>query len=120
MDTKARVNNKGAIRSFREGEIWWAAVGENVGVEIDGKSQKYSRPVVILRKYSNLLFAATPLTSKIHYGTWYMQFIFQGKMETAALAQTRPMDVLRLYERMGKLSRKDYDQIRDGYMNLFR
>ena len=100
MDIKARVNNKGAIRSFREGEIWWAAVGENVGVEIDGKSQKYSRPVVILRKYSNLLFAATPLTSN--------------------LAQTRPMDVLRLYERMGKLSRKDYEQIRDGYMNLFR
>ena len=119
MGKKSSINNCGAMRSFREGDVWWAAIGENVGVEIDGKSAKYSRPVVILRKHSNLFFTAVPLTSQPHRGTWYTQFMFHGKIETAVLAQTRPMDVSRLYERIGKLSRADYQKIRDGYMKLF-
>ncbi|MBQ8984470.1 hypothetical protein IJ098_01260 [Candidatus Saccharibacteria bacterium] len=27
------------IPRITEGEVWWAAVGENVGVEINGKSE---------------------------------------------------------------------------------
>ena len=79
MGTKSFIHNKGIKRSFKEGDVWWAVVGENVGVEIDGKSQKYSRPIIILKKHSNLFFAATPLTSQSHNGTWYTQFVFQGK-----------------------------------------
>ncbi len=33
-----------------EGEIWWASIGENVGFEISGKSERFSRPVLIFRK----------------------------------------------------------------------
>ena len=56
MGRKTIINNRGVARSFREGDVWWAAVGENVGVEIDGKSQRYSRPIVILKKHSGALF----------------------------------------------------------------
>ena len=36
-----------------EGEIWWASVGENVGSEINGKSNLFSRPVIIYKKLSH-------------------------------------------------------------------
>ena len=72
MGRKTFINNKGVRRSFKEGDVWWAAVGENVGVEMDGKSKKYSRPVVILRKHSSLFFTAVPLSTQMHTGTWYM------------------------------------------------
>lgn len=37
---------------FREKEIWWAALGKNVGYETDGKHELFERPVLILNKYS--------------------------------------------------------------------
>ena len=37
-------------RTIREGEVWWCAIGENVGIEINGKSETFARPVLILKK----------------------------------------------------------------------
>ena len=33
----------GRVPDTREGEVWWCAVGENVGVEINGKSKTFAR-----------------------------------------------------------------------------
>lgn len=120
MGKKSTINNYRIVRSFREGDIWWAAVGENVGVEIDGKNEDYSRPVVILKKHSNLFFTAIPLTSKLHGGSWYIPFEFQKRPEIAVIVQSRTMDASRLYRRMGKLSKRDYDRILNAYLALFR
>ena len=35
------------IPRITDGEVWWVAVGENVGVEINGKSEYFSRPVLV-------------------------------------------------------------------------
>lgn len=120
MKIKSSIHNKNIIRSVKEGDIWWAAIGENVGVEIDGKSEKYSRPVVVLKKHSKLCFTGVPLTSKFHKGTWYVSFDFQNKTETAILIQAKLMSSTRVYERMGKLSKRDYELIRINYIKLFQ
>lgn len=120
MGAKSFINNKGIRRSFKEGDVWWAAVGENVGVEIDGKSQKYSRPIIILKKHSSLFFTAIPLTSQNHNGSWYADFVFQNKTQTAVLVQTKPMDVTRLYEKIGELSRADYEKVKESFLSLFK
>ena len=80
MDVKADLNNSGKIRKINEGDVVWVAVGENVGVEIDGKSKKYSRPVVVFKKHSALCFTGIPLTSKKHNGSWYCQIEYQSKI----------------------------------------
>lgn len=46
MVAKDRINRGGATTKFSEGQIWWAALGKNVGVEINGKNKDFSRPVV--------------------------------------------------------------------------
>ena len=120
MGVKSKLNNSGPRRSIKEGEIWWAAMGENVGVEIDGKNEKYSRPVIIFKKHSNLCFTAIPLTSKKHNGSWYAQFGFQEKNQTAILIQARLMDSTRLYERMGKMSNGDFWEVTKRYLELFK
>jgi len=33
-------------------EVWWCAVGVNIGVEADGKHTNFERPVLIIRKFS--------------------------------------------------------------------
>lgn len=119
MGVKAGINNVEPIRRVKTGEIWWAAVGENVGVEIDGKSEKYSRPVLVLKKHNSLCFTGIPLTSKIHRGTWYVNFEFRGKTQTAVLIQAKLVSNSRLYERIGEVSKGDYKRIRDRYIDLF-
>ena len=37
MGVKSDINNGGKTRKINEGDVVWVAVGENVGVEIDGK-----------------------------------------------------------------------------------
>ena len=56
MLVKSKVHNKNKVRKINEGDVVWVAIGENVGVEIDGKSEKYSRPVIVLRKHTERCF----------------------------------------------------------------
>ena len=60
------------IPRITDGEVWWVAVGENVGVEINGKSKYFSRPVLIFKKLSHLGFMGIPLSTQVHSGSWYV------------------------------------------------
>ena len=120
MGVKSKVNNHNRIINFNEGDVVWAAVGENVGVEIDGKGEKYSRPVVVLKKHTNRCFTGVPLTSKPHKGSWYFKFVFQEKDQFAVLIQKKLIDAARIYKRMGKLSKKDYNDVLSAYMNFIK
>src|SRR5438477_8514794 len=48
---------------FREGEVWWVRLGHNIGYEANGKSRKFTRPVIVLKKYNQYSFLALPLTT---------------------------------------------------------
>ena len=120
MSIKSSLNRSGKVTNFSEGQIWWAAIGKNIGVEIDGKHDDYSRPVVIFKKLSRLCFFAIPLTSQPHTGSWYVDFVFKGKQQYAVLSQIRIMSVSRLYNRMGKLSAGDYKKIKTGFKKIIK
>lgn len=120
MKIKAEKNNSSSIRTIKEGDVWWTAVGENVGVEIDGKSKKFSRPVLVLKKFSRFCFMGVPLTSQPKKGSWYVKFIFQNKIQTASLIQARLYDVSRLYNKIGQVPNSDLKLVRDGFLNLFK
>lgn len=102
-----------------EGEIYWCGFGENVGVEINGKNERFSRPVIILKKLSYYGFLGIPLTSQPHEGSWYVSFDFHNKRQTAVLSQQRVFSTSRLYERMGRLDEKDMQKIKAGFHKLF-
>ena len=44
---------------FKEGEVWWCYWGENVGIEINGKNDQFTRPVFILKNTTSILFRIT-------------------------------------------------------------
>lgn len=37
---------------FNQNEVWWCALGLNIGDEEDGKNELYERPVLIVRKFN--------------------------------------------------------------------
>ncbi len=119
MDLKKSLHNMNRLRLVHEGEIWWCAMGENVGIEINGKHKVYSRPVLVFKKLSRFGFMGIPLTSQFHEGNWYAPFVFQDKREIAALAQARVLSVARLYKRMGTMSDSDFKLIKSAFARLY-
>jgi len=119
-EVKKNVHNFGRRAAIKNGEVWWCAMGENIGVEINGKGSKFVRPVLVYKKLSRLGFLGIPLTSQEHEGDWYVSFVFQGKQQFAVLAQAKTFSVLRVYRRMGTLPKSDFDTIVDGFNKLYK
>ena len=115
---KEKLHFEGHLCAIKNGDIWWCGFGENIGVEINGKTNTFARPVLVLRKLSQYNFIGVPLTSKEHKGSWYVDFDFHGKKEIAFVAQVRNISVSRLYNKMGIIPEPDLERIRQGLSNL--
>ncbi len=102
-----------------EGEVWWASIGENVGAEINGKSQYFSRPVLIFRKFSHNFYFVIPMTTKKHLGSWYVSFQLQNLEVTACLHQSRSIDYRRLSKRLGEIDGIDFDRVKSAFKKLY-
>lgn len=76
---KSDLHARGTFRKIKEGDVWWCSIGENIGVEINGKQNFFLRPVLVLKKLSGFGFMGIPLTSQSHDGSWYVPFVFKGK-----------------------------------------
>ena len=107
------------IPRITDGEVWWVAVGENVGVEINGKSEYFSRPVLVFKKLSHLGFMGIPLSTQEHSGSWYVNFRFQGKEVYAALSQAKVFSTARLYTRLGQVAEDDMEKVKVGFRSLY-
>lgn len=105
---------------FKEGEIWWCYVGENIGIEVNGKGTQFTRPVLVFKKYDRFSFFAIPLTTKDKVGTWYCSFMHGGKLQTAQLAQGRVVSYKRLRELFGKIDSVDYKRIKEAFIALHK
>ena len=107
------------FREVKEGDVWWCSIGENVGIEINGKQELFLRPVLVLRKLSKFGFMGIPLTSKFHDGIWYVEFEFKNRKQYAALAQARVFSIYRLCRKMGSMSDSDLELVKDGFKKLY-
>ncbi|QQR54443.1 type II toxin-antitoxin system PemK/MazF family toxin [Candidatus Peregrinibacteria bacterium] len=101
------------------GEVWWASLGENIGYEINGKSDLFTRPVLIFKKLSKEFYLAIPLTTKKHVGSWYVNYQQRGRNVTACLHQVRTIDYRRLYSKVGIVDESDFKIIRLGFQKLY-
>ena len=109
-------------RSFKEWELWWCAVGENVGVEINGKGMRFMRPVIVFKKFGKLSFTGIPTTTQNHMKRspdWYVHFRLRGVDEYAAINQMGTISVFRLYRKIGQLDDEDARRITEGFINLY-
>ncbi len=96
---------------FKEREIWWCSIGENVGTEINGKSNYFRRPILIVKKLDRYSFLAVPLTTNDKKGTWYVQITHNNNKSTVVVSQIRHFDYRRLDKKMVTLDEADFDKV---------
>ena len=115
---KKRLQQRVNPKYFREGQVWWCSTGQNIGSETYGKGIFFLRPVLILRRFSSNLLLGVPLTSKTKAGDWYSPLSFRGKSRTAMLYQIRVMDSKRLSGRIGEVTDKQLERIKEDLKTL--
>jgi mRNA-degrading endonuclease toxin of MazEF toxin-antitoxin module len=103
----------------RERDLWWVSFGENVGSEMNGKSDLYSRPALIIKKLAHGFYLVAPTTSQEHIGSWYVPIIFNEKETFVCLHQIRTIDYRRLSSRIGQVSGNDFATIKEGFRKLY-
>lgn len=112
-------NNNSTPPLFNEGEIWWCALGENVGIEINGKESVFSRPVFVYKKLSRDGFLGIPLSTQIKKGSWYVEIFFREQKHVVTLSQVRVLSSFRMYDIMGSLEDKEIAKIKNGFLRLY-
>lgn len=116
---KADIHDVGSRVYFHEREIWWCAVGANVGFEQDGKGENFERPVVIVRKFNKEVFWGIPLSKKIKEGPYYVSVHSDDQTPCVAIiSQLRLMDAKRLLDKMGVLRKDEHVLIQKAVRNF--
>ena len=99
-EIKKRTNQAHKQLFFKERDIFYAKLGENIGYEQNGKGDKFQRPVVVLKKYNQDFFLGVPLTSVPKTGKYYFAFSFkEGVISYAILSQVRAFDKKKVNEK---------------------
>lgn len=104
---------------FKERDIFFTKLGENIGYEQNGKGDKFQRPVVILKKYNQDFFLGVPLTSVPKTGKYYFAFSFkEGATSYAILSQVRAFDKKRLMKKIGMIPKDKFEELKKCIKDL--
>lgn len=104
---------------FKQGEIWWCSLGFNLGEEIFGKGEKYTRPVLVFKKFTGNSFLGLPLTTHGKKGSWYVELGVGGKTQYVLLNQARILDKKRLTNRFCTLGTTDYERVKRKFVEFY-
>ncbi|NPA55865.1 MAG: DUF354 domain-containing protein [Epsilonproteobacteria bacterium] len=90
---KKEIDKKDIILKFKQRDIFFINLGQNIGYEQHGKGKEFLRPVLILKKFNSRFFLGVLLTTKPKNNQFYYKI---GENSYAILSQIRTFDAKRL------------------------
>ncbi len=106
---------------FKERDIWWGYLGENIGDEQNGKGELFLRPILIIKKLSRSSCLVVPLTTQIKLGNYYFPLLSESNIiRIASLAQIRRIDSKRLNRKFDSISPQESTFIKEKVIEMFR
>jgi len=117
---KPEIDNLNLRPFIKERDVWNCHWGCNVGFELDGKNDKFLRPVLILKKISQNTFIGIPLTTKLKNGSWYIKSTVQKTEGRYIIAQVRMIDAKRLYNKIERVPVIEFDTVVDGFVRFIQ
>ncbi|MEN9621895.1 MAG: hypothetical protein RLZZ67_329 [Candidatus Parcubacteria bacterium] len=97
---------------FKEGEIWWCAIGLNVGNESCGKGTTFRRPILVIKKLSSSQCIGIPLSTQRKVGSWFTSIFIQDRIQYILLYQIRMFSVYRFQRRITVLEQGDFLRVK--------
>lgn len=106
---------------FKEREVWWVSLGVNVGVEIDGKHELFSRPVIVIRKFNKHMALVIPITNKGKSNKYYFDVSAEDERKyTACLSQIRTISSKRFFRKINTTRELDYVLLADKVAQMIK
>lgn len=102
---------------FREKEVWWTALGVNIGFEQDGKGEEFRRPVLILKKFNKYVVLVVPLTTKLKKDNKYYipcSIVDDNIARMVIISQVRLIDTKRLIDKLGVADEDSFIKIKNA------
>lgn len=112
-EKKKQIDNSDYRVDFHEREIWWCSIGLNIGSEQHSQSRDFSRPVIVLRKFTQEIFLGVPMTTKVKYEKYRHRFLLSDQENDALLMQLRVFDKKRLLRKICTMKYFDYLEIKN-------
>jgi mRNA interferase MazF len=111
---KTDINKDHAVpQGYREREVWFCSIGENIGFEEDGKGDQFIRPVLVLKIYNQFFCHVVPLSTTQKRGKFYFAFdAGTGRQSVALLSQSRAISSARLHRKIGVMSESDFVKLK--------
>jgi len=110
---KQQIQENKQILKFRERDIFFMSIGQNIGYETYGKGFEYLRPVLIIRKFNNRTFFGIPLSSKIKEGKYYFKIEFKDRINIALLSQAKVFDIKRAKYFLAELNEHKFLELKE-------
>lgn len=116
---KKEIHKDGEAPFYNEREIWWCALGTNVGFEQDGTGKNFDRPIVVIRGFSKNIFLGLALTGKKREGKHYFYIgKVEGRDSSAILSQIRLIDSKRLIRKIETLRDNKFKTLKEALKKL--
>jgi mRNA interferase MazF len=118
-EKKKITNEKSDDPEFiHEREVWWCALGVNIGSEIDGKNENFERPVLIVRVISANGFFGIPLTSKEKGHRYEVRVSHDRGVSYANTSQLRFLSKKRMLRKVGVASEDDFEAVKENIRSV--
>jgi mRNA interferase MazF len=95
------------------------SIGINIGNEIDGKGDIFSRPVLVIRRCNRDTFIGVPLTKTDKGLPWYVSCDIDNKNGACNISQIRLFDQKRLLRLVKKIEDEDFNVIKQAIRDIF-
>ena len=121
-ERKKKTHTETTWLAFYEREVWWMYTGVNIGVEIDGKHELFSRPVIVVRKFNKDMALIVPTTAQDKKGNKYYLAIAgdDNKHYTVCLSQIRAISSKRLFRKIGTIDNASYYSLLEKLSDMIK
>ena len=102
-----------------EPEKFGCDLGLNIGFEQDGTGKNNGRPILILQGFSKEVCLIVPLSTSRKENKYYLNVgKIKGRQSSVILSQIRLLDTKRLVNKIGKMEKEKFEEIRKAVKNL--
>lgn len=110
-EKKKKLDIGERLAEFHEREVWWCSIGINIGSEQHSQTKDFSRPVLVIRKFTRDIFWGIPLTTKIKPLHFRKCLIIDGVENDILILQMRVYDRKRLVRKITIVSKQEFAEL---------
>lgn len=94
-------------------DIWWCALGSNIGSEQDGKNDSFDRPVLIIKTFNLDMVRIVPITSRDMDDNDHVPVFYLDRRCSVIISHLRTISTKRLTVKICRLGQPQFTIVMD-------